>query len=286
VPDKSDWSVDALGGGCWLFHWKPSGSRSPFLVTQAGVFCVDPINATAATAYRAAVHAVTNKPVRWILYSHDHRSHVVGASTLGPEAEILAHRKTREKILARGDSGVALPTRPVDDGAVLNLGEHEVVVRYFGPNHSWTNLALLLPTGNGDRLLVFVDVVEPGRVPPGGLPDSDFRGLLRSLEAAERLEFDRVMGGHAAPGAPSWVADTRRYLTDLQGATEELWQARPGASRPAAANGGIGPLEQARREVAAAATARLREKYGSWAGFEEWTPLSVRRILDFLATGN
>lgn len=284
-PDKGDWSLDALGGGSWLFRWKPGLCSSPFLVTKAGVFCVDPISAEAAAAYRAAVRAVTDKPVRWILYSHDHRSHIVGASVLAPDAEILAYRKTRQKILYRADADIALPTRPIDDGAVLSFGEHEVPVRYFGPNHSWTNLALLLPTGNGERLLVFVDVVEPGQVPYRDLPDTDYRGLLRSLEAAERLEFDRVLGGHAAPGPRSWVADTRRYLADLQAATEDLMQ-RSGLLRSDGEPTALAKAEQRRRDVCAGAAARLREKYGSWRGFEAWAPLTAGRILDFLETGN
>lgn len=285
APQKDDWSVDPLGGGCWVFHWKPGSYSSPFLVTKVGVFCVDPINPRAAVAYREAVRAVTDRPVRWILYSHDHRNHIAGAAQLAPEAEILAYRKTRDKILYRGDADIALPTRPVDDGAVVAVGEHEVLVRYFGPNHSWTNLALLLPTGNGHRLLVFVDVVEPGLAPYRDLPDSDYRGLMRSLEAAERLEFNRVMGGHTAPGPRSWVTDTRRYLSDLQAATEELLAESPGLGT-CPGESGLVAEERTRTAICAAAGARLREKYGGWRGFEAWAPLTASRILTFLTTGN
>jgi len=283
VTAEARWSVEDLGNGCGLFRWRDGFYVCPFLVTREGVLCIDPVSAEAAAAYREAVRGVTDKPIRWVLYSHDHRDHIVGASVLAPEAEILAHRKTKERILYRGDTDIALPTRPIDDGAVLSLGDHTVIVRHFGPSHSRTNLCLILPTGSG-RLLVFVDAVEPGFVPYRGLPDTDFRGLLRSLEAAERLEFDSVVGGHAGPGPRQWVAEYRLYFTHLQAAAEEALQAI-GGLRPRPGEDDVALHERVRREVCAAATERLRERFGHWRGYDPWTPRAADRVLSYLLTG-
>jgi glyoxylase-like metal-dependent hydrolase (beta-lactamase superfamily II) len=277
-------SVVDLGGGAYLFRWPPGFYLSPFLVTSEGVVAVDPISPIAARAYREAIRSLTDAPVRAILYSHDHRDHIAGASELSAEAEVIAHARALERIQARGDGGVRPPARLVDDGDVLRFGSHEIQVHYFGPSHSRSNIALRLATGSG-RLLVFVDVVEPGVVPYRELPDTDFAGLLRALEGADALEFDCVMGGHTGPGERRWVADYLAYLRALQQATEEAFFAR-GDKTPLPGEDGVAMTERVRGEVCQAAAARLRDRYGHWRGFDAWAPRNADRVLSYLITGN
>jgi len=278
------WTVRDLGAGTHLFYWTKGFYLSPFLVTTAGVVAVDPVNQEVARVYREAIAAVTDQPIRTIVYSHDHRDHIVGASELAPGAEIVAHPLTRDRILARGDRDIALPTRLVDDGDELLFGEQRILIRYFGPSHSDSNLVLLLPTGDG-RLAVVNDIIEPGIVPYRNLPDTDLRGLMHTLEELEKLDFAWLIGGHSGPGEKKWVGLYISYLTDLIAATSEAYRAGGGqAALPG--EDGIAMTERVRLEACDAAAARLRGKYGEWRGFEAWAPQTADRVLSYLITGN
>lgn len=278
------WTVRHLGAGTHLFFWTKGFYLSPFLVTTAGVVAVDPINREAARAYREAIAAVTDQPIRTIIYSHDHRDHIAGASELAPEAEILAHPITRDRISARGDRDVAAPTRLVADGDELVFGERRILVRYFGPSHSDSNLVLLLPTRDG-HLAVLNDIIEPGIVPYRNLPDTCLRGLMHTLEELEKLDFTWLIGGHSGPGEKRWVGLYRSYLTDLIAATSEAYRASGGqAALPG--EDGIAMTERVRLGVCNAAAAQLKGKYGEWRGYDAWAPQTADRVLSYLITGN
>lgn len=281
-----DYAVEGLGRGVHLFRWQRGFYLSTFVVGERGVTAIDPIDDAAAAAYRAAIASVTDKPLRRIVYSHDHRDHICGGRVLaaGVDCEICAHPAARQRIARRGDADVLPPTRDLGDGAVLADGAARIEVRDFGPNHSDSNLLFLLPTDRG-RMLVWVDGVEPGVAPYRNLPDTDFGGYLHSLEQAARLEFDFVVGGHTGPGAPHWVADYREYLLRLLDATRRVFAAA-GGQVPRPEEDGVAMTERVRGEVAQAAAIELQGSYGHWSGFRQWAPQTADRILSYLITGN
>jgi len=193
-------SVEDLGEGVYLFRWWPGFYVSPFLVSDAGVLAVDPINRDAAALYREAVAQVTNKPITKVVYSHDHRDHIVGADVLAPEAQIYAHPGTLASLQRRGDPDIPLPTELVDNGDRISIGDKDVGIHFFGPNHGQSNIALEFATGDGS-MLVFVDTMEIGIVPYRTLPDTNVQGYIASLRDAAALDVDWVLGGHSGPGA-------------------------------------------------------------------------------------
>ncbi|MCS7002470.1 MAG: MBL fold metallo-hydrolase [Dehalococcoidia bacterium] len=277
-------TVRSLGDGAYLFHWPAGFYLSPFLVTADGVVAIDPISSVAARAYREAIASVTDAPVRAIIYSHDHRDHIVGAADLAPDAEIIAHPLAAARIAARRDPDIRPPHRTVDDGDVLRFGRHEIQVRYFGPNHSRSNIALILPTGAGP-LLSFCDVVEPDVAPYRELPDTDFAGLLHTLDAMATLEVAAVLGGHAGPGSVEWIRWYRQYFDDLLAATAQAYQAS-GGQTPMPGEDGVAMTERVRQQTCQAAADAVRSTWGHWRGFDAWAPRTADRILSYLITGN
>ena len=163
------WAVEDLGAGTHVFCWRPGFYASVFAETGSGVVATDPIDETAAASYREAIASVTSEPVRWILYSHDHRDHITGARTLAPGAEVIAHHSVGRWLTYRGDQDIAAPTRHLQDEEVLDVGDYRIELHHYGPNHSRTNSAFIFPTGTGPMLL-FVDLVEPGVAPYRELP--------------------------------------------------------------------------------------------------------------------
>ncbi|MCL6649044.1 MAG: MBL fold metallo-hydrolase [Chloroflexi bacterium] len=277
-------TLEPLGKGVYLFRWPRGVVVSPLLVTAEGVIAVDPIDAEAARAYRAAIRQLTDAPVRAVIYSHDHRDHIVGAAELGPEAEIIAHPRARERILRRRDPDILLPTRLVQDEEELRFGQHRVEVRYFGPNHSASNIGLLFETDAG-RLLFFCDLVEPGLAPYRNLPDTDVLGLLETLAACRTLGADLVLGGHAGPATAEWIDGYAQFFHELLAATARAYRAQ-GGQAPLPGEDGVAMTERVRLAVCQEAAAALRPRFGHWRGFDAWAPQTADRLLLYLITGN
>ena len=259
------WQLESLGRGVHLFRWNKGFYLSTFVVGDRGVTAIDPISDAAAVAYRSAIAQATDRPLARIVYSHDHRDHICGGRVLaasvlesGGHCEVCAHETAQARIARRGDADVLPPTQLLGDGAVIADGASHIEVRYFGPNHSDSNLLFLLPTDRG-RMLVWVDGIEPGIAPYRNLPDTDFAGYLHTLEQVERLDFDCVVGGHTGPG--------------------ERQVPLPGED-------GVAMTERVRGEVTRAAATHLEGRFGHWSGFTQWAPQTADRILSYLITGN
>ena len=278
------WSVEDLGQGTHVFRWRPGFYASVFAVTGSGVVATDPIDETAAASYREAIASVTSQPVRWILYSHDHRDHITGARALAPDAEVIAHHSVGPWLATRGDRDIVAPTRHLDDDETLEFGQYSIELHHYGPNHSRTNSAFIFPAATGPMLL-FVDLVEPGVAPYRELPDTDIIGSIRSLRAASKLDCQTVMGGHRGPGDPAWVTGYLAYFEELVERTEAAFR-RGGGQNPLPGEDGIAMTERFRDEVCRAVTEELRPGYGSWHGFDAWVPKNVDRVLGYVITGN
>lgn len=71
-----------------------------FLVTPDGVIVTDPINADAATWLKAEIAKRFNQPIRYVIYSHDHRDHIAGDEVFANDgAIVVAHERAKGIII-------------------------------------------------------------------------------------------------------------------------------------------------------------------------------------------
>jgi len=278
------WRVESLGNDVYLFRWLPGFYVSVFVVGDEGVLAFDPISRAVAAHYRRAVARVTDRPVTHVLYSHDHRDHIVGADVLADEPVIYAHPRTAAQIERRGDTDIPPPTELLRHGDTLDFDRHRLSFHDFAPNHSDSNLLVTLATGRG-RLLVWVDGVEPGIAPYRNLPDTDLRGLIATLSAADGLGADLVLGGHAGPADAVWIGRYREYFDRLLASTRAAYDRHWGRP-PLPGEDGVAATERVTAAVVRDAAAPLIAAYPDWAGIEEWAPLNASRALSYLITGN
>ena len=69
-----------------MFHW------TWFMVTDEGVIVADPISEGVAKAMLLEIRKVTDKPIRYLLYSHEHADHASGGQMLKDAgATLLSH---------------------------------------------------------------------------------------------------------------------------------------------------------------------------------------------------
>jgi glyoxylase-like metal-dependent hydrolase (beta-lactamase superfamily II) len=239
-----------LADDVYLFRYETY--QALFIVTDDGVIATDPIslrNTAISTLYKAAIASVTDQPVRYVVYGHDHNDHITGGDVFADTAQFVSQRLAAPRIAARGDPRAPVPTILFDDRLTLELGGTTVELYYIGPAHSDNDLILVYPA----RRLAFVaDVIEPEGLPPMGQSNPDeYLAAMRWIE--NNLDFDVLVAGHG----PLWSMDTvhqlRAYIEDLMAAI-----------RAAQARGVLDTSGEMMAEVRAA----LAPRYGTWDGFD------------------
>ena len=73
-------SVKSISDGLYVFRWWVY--RSIFMVTDEGVIVTDPMNPKAANLLLGEIRKITDKPVKFVVYSHNHHDHISGGKVL------------------------------------------------------------------------------------------------------------------------------------------------------------------------------------------------------------
>ena len=210
-----------------------SGYISLFIVTDEGVIATDPGSQSGperAEAYRAAIASVTDQPVRYLIYSHDHADHATGGEIFADTATFISHRNAVEKLAALADPRTPVPEIAFNDQLTIELGGKTIELYYTGRNHSDNSIVLLYPER---RLLFAVDFIPVNSLPYQNLPDAYPEEWVESLRwIEENLDFDVLVPGHPPlPGTKANVTGVREYLEDLMAAVraaqDKGWRTTP-----------------------------------------------------------
>ena len=70
IPGIELIETEDLGDGLYAFRYGPY--RNIFLVTSQGVIATDPLDVKAVGPLREAIAQATDKPVKYVAYSHSH----------------------------------------------------------------------------------------------------------------------------------------------------------------------------------------------------------------------
>ena len=242
------------------------GYVSLFIVTDEGVIATDPgslVDPGRAEAYRAAIAEVTDQPVRFVVYSHDHADHATGGAVFAETATFIAHENAVAKLAALNDPNTPVPEIGFSDELKLELGGKTIELYYAGRNHSDNSIVLHYPEG---RVLFAVDFIPVNSLPYQDLPDAYPEEWIASLQwVDDNLEFDTLVIGHPpGTGTKENVGQVRGYLEDLIAAVD------------AARGEGLADNSP---EMIEAVRADLEADYGAWNNFEEWLPLNVEGLI-------
>lgn len=201
-----------------VYVFRQGGYNSLIILTDAGVLTTEPssqfIQGRSETL-KAEIAKLSSQPVRWVVFSHDHRDHNEGGHVFADTATLIAHAKAAPKIAARNDPRSPVPTVLVDDRLVLNLGGKRVDLIHMGRNHSDNSIVLFYPAA---RVAHAVDWAENGRLPFMAFPDGYLDDLTASLTrlGGNELDYTVLVAGHTADGSKASVLAQRTYLNDLQ----------------------------------------------------------------------
>jgi len=256
-PSHPDDEITKLADDVYLFRHQ--FHQAIFLTTSEGVIVTDPISAEAATWLRAEIAKLTDKPVRYVVYSHHHSDHITGGKAFADQAVFISQAAALPYIVDAADPTTPVPTLTFTDRMFIDLGGKHVELIYTGKNHSDNSLVVLLPQ---HRLLFAVDFIPVEtmayRTMRSDYPDD----WIESLKRVEQLEFDTLVPGHGKIGRKEHVRMFRRYLEDLRAAVLE--QVKKGAS-----------LDETKKAV-------QLPKYESWSRYADWFPENVEGMYRYL----
>lgn len=207
-----------------LYRFQNNFHFSVFLVTPDGIIATDPIDADAAKWLKGELKTRFGVPVKYLIYSHDHRDHIAGGEVFTPEATVIAHEKARAAIIAE-QRPTAVPDVTFTDRLTVTLGGKTVELIYAGLSHSDNMIVLHFPD---ERAVYTVDFISVNRLPYMGLSDAYFPEWIDAVKKVEAMDFDILVPGHGPLGTKADAAEHRRYLQALYGAV--LDAARKGQS--------------------------------------------------------
>ncbi len=238
-----------------LYRFQNNFHYSVFLVTPAGVIVTDPINAEAATWLRDEIKSRFDKPIRYLILSHDHRDHSAGGEVFGAAGAIVVAHANAKRTIVGEKRPTAVPDITFERRMNIELGGKTVELAHVGRNHSDNMIVMNFPA---ERVLFAVDFIPVKTVAFKTLDDGYPLEWIGSLKRVERMDFDILAPGHGKLGTKADVTTFRDYMSDLY--DQVLALARQGKS-----------LEETKAAVDLA-------KYQGMARFKEWGPLNVEGV--------
>ena len=127
-----------------VYRFRNQNHYSVFAVTPAGIIATDPINADAAQWLKAELQRRFNRPVKYLIYSHDHADHIAGvrSSPIPPRWSLMRMPRLR---LSGERRPTAVPQITFSDQMTIELGGTVLELSYVGRNHSDNSIVMRFP---------------------------------------------------------------------------------------------------------------------------------------------
>ena len=254
--------------GVYIFRY--GNAQSMFIVTPDGVIATDPVGygrTDRGQVYLGEIRKITNAPVRYVIYSHQHIDHTAGGQALKEAgATFIAHRNAKARLERLRDPNTIIPDDTVDRSRSIRLGGTTLELTYVGPNHSDSTLVMRLPR---ERIIFAVDFLHGGAVGGRGFIDSYPLEWGQSIEQVLKMEWDRLIPGHPGPdGRLGTRKDAEDMLAFLRYASAE-----------------VKPLAQAGQCWDGVENNVKLERYATYPGVEAARPFVLRRYCGLWGRG-
>jgi cyclase len=216
--------VSKVGGNVYML--KGAGGNIGFSVGDDGIVLVDDQFAPLAHRIRAALKALTDKPVRFVINTHYHFDHIDGNASFQKDAPVIAHDNVRKRLESGGSPGnlgsvkqelkpaarEALPILTFSRDVTIHLNGEGIRVLHYPRGHTDGDSMIFFPQSNvvhmGDDFVTygfpFVDLAGGGSV----------EGMIVAAEyVIANLPADvKVIPGH---GQVSNLDDVRKFVAML-----------------------------------------------------------------------
>jgi cyclase len=204
-----------------------AGGNVAAFVWDEGVLLVDDKLAPASSDVKAAVAAITQKPIRFVVNSHWHRDHSGGNEALASDGSVIvAHENVRRRMSVEGFIAVfdrkvpasptkALPIITFSRDVTFHLGGEEISVIHVDPAHT-----------DGDSFVRFgrANVIHMGDCYlNGSFPVIDysnggtFTGIIAAADTALGMldPRTRIIPGHGPVASAKDLREWREMLATI-----------------------------------------------------------------------
>ena len=131
-----------------VFSFTSSGFIiSLFIVTRDGVMVIDPMKVEHAQAMLEEIRKITQAPIKYLFYSHDHWDHTIGGQVFKDEgATIVSHIDAYDWIKANPTEDLLLPDETwLGSKTSYTLGDVTLDLHHEGLSHGSGMTTFVLP---------------------------------------------------------------------------------------------------------------------------------------------
>jgi len=213
VGPKLGYAVKNMGGGMYIISdnmW-----QSAFFVTTDGVIVFDAPESF-GKGIPTAIAKVTDKPIKYLVYSHAHKDHIGGSTAFKDikDLKIVAVEGVAASLKEQNDPNRLIPNVVFADKKTITLGGKNVeLTRHF--YHSVEgDLFIYVPSA---KFMMAVDCVTPGYAPFQGFDiTANFGRYMKVFDELMAYDFDTFSGGHlTATGSKKDVEITQEFTMDV-----------------------------------------------------------------------
>jgi glyoxylase-like metal-dependent hydrolase (beta-lactamase superfamily II) len=254
-----------------VYIFRNGNHQSMFIVTKDGVIATDPIGygrPTGGQDYIAEIKKVTDKPIKYLVYSHHHYDHIAGGKAFKDAgARVVGHVNVQKNLAPLKDPNTVLPDETFDGRKVISLGGTTLELIYLGKNHSDSNIVMRLPK---EKIIFVVDTIPVGSFPGRGMIDMYPMETEQFITKVLALDWERLIPGH--PGQPNDRLGTKKDAQDIL----TLYQEASAEMKKLGQEGKC--WDTAEKEF-------KLTKYESWPGYANGLPFVARRYCGLWGRG-
>ena len=189
------------------------GGNATFYLTDAGVIMVDSKSDREHDDLMTKLKTLTDKPVRYVVLTHNHGDHSGGAAKLrAMGATVVISENDRENMARAHDPGT--PELGYMGQARIVLGGKEARLREFR-GHTLGDTVVYFPA---QRVICLGDLLTTADTLPPIVSYSEggsWMDWARSIDEILQMEFDTVIPGHGPPITKAQLVDIRRKFDKL-----------------------------------------------------------------------
>lgn len=228
--DFSGVTIKTTDLGRRTYELEGQGGNITVAVADDGVIMVDSEFAPLHDKIKAAISAITDKPIRYLIDTHFHPDHTGGNAAFAADGAVIVAQENVRTRLANGTRGMmgntippaplaALPVKTFADALTLQLKGREAQLHYVPAAHTDGDCYVYFADAD---VLATGDLVSFGRYPYIDLINGgNLMGMIAGVDALIKQADDgtRVVPGH---GPVAGKAELLAYRTMLQTARERM----------------------------------------------------------------
>ncbi|MGQ0653638.1 MAG: MBL fold metallo-hydrolase [Betaproteobacteria bacterium] len=271
APTRPSIETKKVDGTDNVYIFRNGNHQAIFIVTSAGVIATDPVaygRPQGGAQYIEEIRKVTDKPIKYLIYSHHHFDHIAGGQAFKDAgAKIVSHKRAKERLAVLKDPHTPLPDEVVEKSRTIKLGATTLELSYVGINHSDSTLVMRLPK---EKILFVVDLLPVGAFPARGMIDFYPLEAEASIKRILKMDWERLIPGH--PGQPDGRLGTKKDVEDQLALLQE-------------ASATMKKLGQDGKCWDAAEKEFALPRYESWPGYKNGLPFVARRYCGLWGRG-